>query len=236
MVQFGKLAWGGVILALGAHFLLNTERWFLVGAALVAVALPILVSGSRRALRLPPGPRGVPVLGYLPFLTEMPHEHMAELAQKYGPVVHFRLGATPAIIIASPATMREVLSSQDQIFAARPPALLSSKYFAYTPDEQGRSHGCAAAKLGPYFRNVRRVYSTEIVSAKRLDYFKTARAEEMQTMVSTIWAESRGGREPVDLRRFAFIPTANNIMTYMICRKRYCSNHQKITHQQVIDR
>lgn len=219
MVQFEKLACGGVLLALGAHFLLNTER-FIVGAALVAVSLPILVSGSRRAPRLPPGPRGIPVLGYLPFLTEMPHKHMAELAQKYGPLVHFRLGATPAIIIASPTMMREVLSTQDQIFSSRPPALLSSKYFAYTPDELGRSHGCAAAQLGPYFRNVRRLYSTEMVSQKRLDYFKAARAEEMQIMVRTIWEESGGGREPVELRRLGIIPMANNITTYMICRKR----------------
>lgn len=227
MVQLEKLACGGVLLALGAHLLFNTER-FMVGATLIAVSLPILASGRRRALHLPPGPRGIPVLGYLPFLTEMPHKHMAELALKYGPLVHFRLGATPAIIIASPAMMREVLGAQDQIFSSRPPALLSSKYFAYTPDELGRSHGCASAQPGPFFRNVRRLYSTEMVSQKRLDYFKAARAEEMQIMVSTIWEESRGGRQPVDLRHIGFVPMANNIMTYMICRKRYIIIHHPI--------
>ncbi|KAG0587474.1 hypothetical protein KC19_2G166900 [Ceratodon purpureus] len=232
MVQLEKLACGGVLLALGAHFVLNTDR-FVVGAALIAVALLILASGSRRPLRLPPGPRGIPVLGYLPFLTEMPHKHMAELAQKYGPLVHFRLGATPAIIVASPAMMREVLGAQDQIFSARPPALLSSKYFAYTPDELGRSHGCTAAQLGPYFRNVRRLYSTEMVSPKRLNFFKASRAEEMQIMVSTIWEASHGGRQPVELRRFAFIPMANNITTYMICHKRYHGPEQVKEGQEV---
>lgn len=219
MVQFGKLAYGGLLLALGVHFLINTPR-LIVGAALVAISLLILVAGAKKALRLPPGPKGIPILGYLPFLTEMPHHHMAELAQKYGPLVHFQLGATPAIIVASPAMMKEVLMTQDQVFAARPPALLSSKYFAYTPDEQGRSHGCAGAQLGPYFRNVRRLYTMEMMSAKRMECFKAARAEEMQIMVSTLWEESAGGREGLDLRRTAFIPMANNVMTYMVCRKR----------------
>ena len=34
--------------------------------------------------QLPPGPTGLPVVGYLPFLGKEPHKDIAKLGQKYG--------------------------------------------------------------------------------------------------------------------------------------------------------
>ncbi|KAL0326505.1 UNVERIFIED_CONTAM: cytochrome [Sesamum angustifolium] len=42
----------------------------------------------------PPGPRGLPILGYLPFLHLNLHHQFTELAQKYGPIYKLQLGQT----------------------------------------------------------------------------------------------------------------------------------------------
>ena len=36
--------------------------------------------------QLPPGPNGLPLLGYSPFLGPYPHKEIAKLGQKYGNV------------------------------------------------------------------------------------------------------------------------------------------------------
>lgn len=112
MSMMGRLVRGVLLLVLGLHLLLHTSL-FVVGTVLVAVALPILVVAvTTKPVCLPPGPKGVPFLGYLPFLTtELPHQHLAELSQKFGQLVHFQLGSTPAVLVASPAMM-EVLMPQ----------------------------------------------------------------------------------------------------------------------------
>ncbi len=42
------------------------------------------INKSRK--RLPPGPVGLPIVGYLPFLGKQPHKDIAKLGEKYGNV------------------------------------------------------------------------------------------------------------------------------------------------------
>lgn len=42
---------------------------------------------SGRKLNLPPGPRGTPILGYLPFLGMNHHVMFSELSKTYGPIL-----------------------------------------------------------------------------------------------------------------------------------------------------
>lgn len=53
---------------------------------------------ARRDSRLPPGPTGWPIVGYIPFLKNEPHLDFIGLAKVYGKVFSLRLGPNDAIM------------------------------------------------------------------------------------------------------------------------------------------
>lgn len=60
---------------------------------------------------LPPGPWGLPVFGYLPFIDPLkPHQTIANLVRKYGKVMSLQMGQIPCIVLADPNIIRNVLS------------------------------------------------------------------------------------------------------------------------------
>lgn len=61
------------------------------GFATIVASLTLHVAWSNR--KLPPGPRGLPVLGYIPFFSDTPHIDLMEISRKYqSPVISMKLG------------------------------------------------------------------------------------------------------------------------------------------------
>lgn len=61
------------------------ETFTLVLIGLFIVLFTILFK-SKNGKKYPPGPIGLPIVGYLPFMTNKPHLKLTELAKTYGPV------------------------------------------------------------------------------------------------------------------------------------------------------
>lgn len=64
------------------------------------------------------GPRGLPLLGYAPFLSswdpKYPHKAMQKLADVYGPVTAMYLGPSPPIIsVCGHEAVKEALLNED---------------------------------------------------------------------------------------------------------------------------
>lgn len=60
---------------------------------------------------LPPGPRGLPVLGYLPWLDRVrPHETLTALSRRYGPIFTVPMGGVRAVVLAEEALVRTALA------------------------------------------------------------------------------------------------------------------------------
>ena len=73
----------------------------------------------RRIRSLPPGPWGVPILGYLPFLNgKAVHLHYAELAKKYGSMFSTKLGTHLVVVLSDYRAIRESFRREE--FTGRP--------------------------------------------------------------------------------------------------------------------
>ncbi|KVH95497.1 cytochrome P450 [Cynara cardunculus var. scolymus] len=93
--------------------------------ALLAISIITVVVSWYRSRKhtfpLPPGPRGLPVVGYLPFLDVNLHHEFTKMAQRYGPIFKLKLGSKTHIVVSSSDLAKVVVREQDDIFANRDP-------------------------------------------------------------------------------------------------------------------
>ncbi|CAN8032898.1 unnamed protein product, partial [Ixodes persulcatus] len=73
---------------------------------------------KRSTLSSPPGPWGLPLLGYLPFLRRKQHIFFRDLSRKYGPVFSVRLGVVNVVILNSYKSIREGFSKKQLLARA----------------------------------------------------------------------------------------------------------------------
>nr|BAJ84852.1 predicted protein [Hordeum vulgare subsp. vulgare] len=154
-----------------------------LGWALVVGSLALAVTWRKKAnngLRLPPGPWQLPVIGSLHLLVrQLPHRAMRDLARRHGPVMLLRLGSVPTLVLSSPDAAREVLKTQDLAFATR---RLTATMSALTCG--GRD--MIFAPYGDYWRQLRKIAVTEVLTAGRVRSFRAIREEEVATMLRAI--------------------------------------------------
>ncbi|XP_077232537.1 7-ethoxycoumarin O-deethylase-like [Tasmannia lanceolata] len=99
----------------------NSGTKILVSIALFLIAWYVWTAkkSSKGHFPLPPGPRGLSLVGFLPFLNEELHHQFEKLAKIYGPIMNVRLLNKNVIVVSSPKLAREVMGDQDPIFANR---------------------------------------------------------------------------------------------------------------------
>lgn len=90
----------------------------LIASAVLIIAFA-LDKILRRKKNLPPGPLGLPIVGYLPFLTKFPHLKFIELSEKYGKIFSLHLGSQLVVILNDGDDIREAFSKKELL--ARPP-------------------------------------------------------------------------------------------------------------------
>jgi cytochrome P450 len=75
-------------------------------------------TGSVRLL--PPGPRGVPILGMLPALRRDPTAVFMRAARRFGDVVYLKIGSRRGFLITNPADVRHVLQDNARNYHKSP--------------------------------------------------------------------------------------------------------------------
>lgn len=94
-----------------------------VGVCLL-IFLWILLRQDRQTFRLPPGPLGIPILGYLPWIdARNPHVSLTKLVRKYGPICGLRMGSVYTILLSDPRLVRQAFAKD--IFTGRAPLYLT---------------------------------------------------------------------------------------------------------------
>lgn len=103
--------------------------WRLIAAFFVAVVtlLLFLFRSSLSTVKSLPGPWGLPLLGYLPFLDpKAPHKTLTDLARRYGRkhgLFALTLGRVRTVVISDPKLIRQALAKDE--FSGRAPLYLT---------------------------------------------------------------------------------------------------------------
>ncbi|XP_074264899.1 cytochrome P450 76C2-like isoform X2 [Silene latifolia] len=100
-------------------------RFILTGVTALSLLFFILFVKTRGKGKSPspPGPTGLPFVGYLPFLGSDLRYTFKDLANIYGPIFKVRLGTKDGIVITSASLAKEVLRDKDVIFSNRDPTV-----------------------------------------------------------------------------------------------------------------
>ncbi|KAK1437401.1 hypothetical protein QVD17_03192 [Tagetes erecta] len=138
---------------------------------------------------LPPGPPRLPIIGNIHQLKGgVPHRVLRTLARKYGPIMYLQLGQIRTVVISSPRLAQEILKTNDVVFADRPTTIASQILFYKAQD-------IAWAPYGSYWRQMRKICTLELLSAKRVRSYSFIRDEEIRNMRTRL--ESSTGKAVV---------------------------------------
>jgi ecdysteroid 25-hydroxylase CYP306A1 len=105
---------------------MDEDRSLIHAALLVVVASSVAVFWflQRRGPPVPPGPRGVPLLGFLPWIDpKAPHLTFARLAKLYGPIYSLKLGNVFTVVLSDQHLIRQAFAKDT--FVGRAPLYLT---------------------------------------------------------------------------------------------------------------
>ncbi|CAN0841949.1 Flavonoid 3'-monooxygenase [Linum grandiflorum] len=185
---------------------LGSQQVELVVAALVVVSILVIWLILRRATyeTFPPGPRGLPIVGYLPFLSTELHKSFTELAGVYGPVYKLWLGSKMYVVISSPRLAKQV---REQVtFSDRDP-LIASKIISYGGND------IAFCSHGPDWRKLRKVFVRELLCNARLESSYVLRKREVEKAVKDVY-QKRG--KALDFGQLVFMTVSNTVLSMLM--------------------
>nr|AXK92568.1 rankinidine/humantenine-11-hydroxylase 3 [Gelsemium sempervirens] len=134
-----------------------------------------------KPVKLPPGPKPLPIIGNIHQLSGgLPHHILADMAKKYGPLMHLKLGEVSYIVLSSAEVAKEVMNQHDILFSSRP-ELLSVRIIDYN------CTNITFSPYGDYWRQLRKICTVELLSAKRVQTFRSLREEEVLNMIKLVF-------------------------------------------------
>ncbi|KAL7159524.1 hypothetical protein ABFS83_01G033000 [Erythranthe nasuta] len=184
--------------------------WNFTTLALLVPVILLLIrkwqkSQSESVKNLPPGPKHLPIIGDLHHLTALPFRSFRELSNKYGPLMHLKLGQVSTIVVSSPEIAKQMLKEHDPNFADRPRSVgIEIMWYDYT--------NIAFSPYGNYWRQMRKICVMELLSPKSVRSFASIRKDEVSGLVDSIRRCAAAG-EPFNLTDKIF-----SLMSSITCR------------------
>lgn len=130
------------------------------------VYLKVFRRVTHKSGRRPPGPPSLPLIGHLHHLVSgFPHHTLAKIAGKYGPIMWLELGAVSVVVVSSSDIAREILKTQDHIFASRPSTVIGDFVF-------DKGQDLVFSPWSDHARLLRKVCITQLLSPQRINSFK----------------------------------------------------------------
>lgn len=160
-----------------------------------------------------------PIIGHLHLLgggDQLLYRTLGAMADKYGPVFNIRLGTRRAFVVSSWEVAKECFTINDKALISRPKTA-AVKHMGYNYAVFG------FAPYTPFWREMRKIATLELLSNRRLEMLKDVRSSEINSGIKELyrrWAEN--GRLPVDVELNKWLEYMMlNIVVMMVAGKRY---------------
>ena len=166
-----------------------------------------------------------PLLGHLPLLSgsKTPHRMLGALAEKYGPIFTIKLGSKNTLVINNWEIAKECFTTNDMVVSSRP-RLVAIELMGYNHAMFG------FAPYGPYWRELRKITTLEILTPRRVEQLQHVRVSELQSSIKelyNLWCSKKGesGYASVELKQWLSHLTYNMVLR-MVVGKRFfgCEN------------
>ncbi|KAL3841170.1 hypothetical protein ACJIZ3_025761 [Penstemon smallii] len=193
----------------------NSEMvWYLLISFSLALVVWLII--SRKAAgggnKQPPGPPGWPLIGNILDVGMMPHQSTHKLKAKYGPVLWLKLGMSNALVIQSAKTAEELFKKHDLQFSDR--KVLHS--FTACDHDKG---SFAVARYGDYWRMIRKLCATDLLSQKRINGAAPIRQDCVDLMMQWIREDSaKGSSGVIQLEKYLVLMTFNVLCKFVISK------------------
>ncbi|KAG7956762.1 hypothetical protein I3843_11G140000 [Carya illinoinensis] len=158
--------------------------------------------------KLPPGPTGFPIIGNLLAIGDTPHESLAKLAKKHGPLMTVRLGFVPTVVASSAEMAREILQKNDQAFLGRamPDAVAAEANFELS---------MVWLQGDTKWIKLRKICNSQMFTTHRLEALQGLRHQMMDTLVLKVVEASETG-EAINIGRTSASPRCNDFLDALL--------------------
>ena len=161
-----------------------------------------------------------PIVGHLHLFGahQLTHKTLGTMADKHGPIFTIKLGSYKVLVLSSWEMAEECFTVHDKAFSTRP-CVAASKLMTYNYAMFG------FAPHGPYWREMRKFATIELLSNQRLELLKDIRTSELEaatTKAYKLWSREgcpKGG-VLVDMKQW-FGDLTHNIILRMVGGKPY---------------
>ncbi|KAK3231509.1 hypothetical protein Dsin_003390 [Dipteronia sinensis] len=180
-------------------------------------------SNKKRAVPEAGGAR--PLFGHLHLLRgpKPPDITLTDMADKYGPIFAIKIGMHRTLIVSNWEIAKDCFTTNDKAFSNRPKRL-SSEILAYNYAMFG------FGPYGPYWRQMRKIVTLEILSNHRLEMFKHIRESEVKLSIKGIYdlclTSTSAGKILVEMKKW-FGDVTLNVITKIVVGKRFVGDSTK---------
>ncbi|KAK9214237.1 hypothetical protein WN944_006225 [Citrus x changshan-huyou] len=175
---------------------------------LAAVIIGLTKTKAKKATAppLPPGPRGLPLVGYLPFLGTDLYKSLTKLAEAYGPIYKFWLANKLFVVVSSSSIAKEMVRDKDTIFSNRQTTVAT-----LTPTLGGND--IVFSPYGAQWRRLRKAMVGEMMTNSSLDSCSDLRKQVLKNTIRDLYNNKIG--KPVDIGEVS-VSTSLNALENML--------------------